>query len=171
VLKRLFKKDKPRLWLGTVAVAPRSDWGRHFDEWGVFGKEDLDSLIRMTLENILDLPSAINAKNLSDNDYALDIVVPKFQSGDAWDVSLGDIGFPLVWRPKIEIGSRLVNLRTGKTVYTATVEVKLGWRKYFSRLLTFRGIIRFKPLFDSNDMNELLYKACMKLLHRLRKAV
>jgi hypothetical protein len=171
VFKRIFKKEKPRLWLGTVAVAPRNDLGRHLDEWSIFGRSDLDSSIRKTLENIFDLPSATNAEKPDSNDYALDIVVPKFQSGDAWGVSLGDIGFPLVWRPKLEIGSRLINLETGKTVYTATVKVKLTWRKYFARLFTLRGIIRFKPLFDSNDINQLLHEACIKLLHKLRKAV
>ena len=172
MLSRIFKKEKPKLWLGVVAVAPRSDLGRHFDEWNIFGRrEDLDTSIRKTLENIFDLPLASSVNNPESNDYSLDIVVPKFQSGDAWDVSLGDIGFPLIWRPKIEIGARLVNLKSGKTVYTTTVKAKLKWRNYFARLFTLRGIFRFKPLFDSNDMNHLLHEACISLLKKLRKAI
>lgn len=172
MLRRIFKRDKPRLWLGVVAVAPRSDWRRHLDEWNIFAqREDLDTSIRQTLENIFDLPLANGVNNPESNDYALDIVVPKFQSGDAWGVSLGDVGFPLIWRPKIEIGARLVNLKTGKTVYTTTVKAKLKWRSYFARLFTLRAFFRFKPLFDSNDMNHLLHEACITLLHKLRKAI
>ncbi len=172
MLNRIFKKEKPRLWLGVVAVAPRSDLGRHLDEWNIFAqREDLDTSIRQTLESIFDLPHASNAQDPKNNDYALDIVVPKFQSGDAWDVSLGDLGFPLIWRPKIEIGARLVNLKSGKTVYTTMVKAKLKWRSYFARLFTLRTILRFKPMFDSNDMNHLLQEACISLLHKLRKAI
>ena len=152
-------------------MAPRNDLGRHFDEWNIFyQREDLDSSIRQTLESIFDLPLANNSVDPKYNDYALDVIVPRFQSGDAWSVSFGDLGFPLIWRPKIEIGARLINMKSGKTVYTTTVKAKLKWRNYFARLLTLRAILRFKPLFDSGDMNCLLQEACLNLLHKLRKA-
>jgi hypothetical protein len=169
VLKRFFKKEKAMVYLGCVAVAPRSDIKRHLDQWAFYGREDLDSSLRLFLEEIFDLPSAKDVENPTKTDLGLDIVVPKFQSGDIWDVSLGDIGFPVAWRPKIEIGSRLYSLATGKTVHTATVKVKMPWREYFSRLFTWRALLRFKPMFDSTDMNRLLAKACMQLITKLRK--
>jgi hypothetical protein len=169
VLKGFFKKEKAKVYLGCIAVAPRSDIKRHLDQRGVLGREDLDSSLRFTLEKIFDLPDAKGVETPTDNDLGLDIVVPKFQSGDIWDVSLGDIGFPLAWRPKIEVGSRLYSLKTGKTVHTVTVLVKMSWREYFSRVFTWRAVLRFKPMFDSKDMNVLLAKACMQLLAKLRK--
>lgn len=172
MLNKIFKREKPRLWLGTVAVAPRNDVGRHFDEWSIFAyREDLDTSLRKTLESIFDFPLASGVIKPESNDYSLDIIVPKFQSGDSLGVSLVDIGFPLFWRPKLEIGARLVNLKSGKTVYTTTVKAKLRWRNYFARLFSLRGILRFSPLFDANDMNHLLYEACLALLPKLRKAI
>jgi hypothetical protein len=169
VLKRFFKKKKAKVYLGCIAVASRSDIKRHLDQWGVLGREDLGSSLRLTLEKIFDLPDVRGIETPTDNDLGLDIVVPKFQSGDIWDVFLGDIGFPLAWRPKIEIGSRLYNLESGKTVHTVTVLVKMSWCEYFSRVFTWRAVLRFKPMFDSEDMNMLLAKACMQLLAKLRK--
>lgn len=58
MLNRLFKREKTRVFLGTVAVAPRSDMKRYLEELGVFGKEDLDSSLRASLEKIFNLPDA-----------------------------------------------------------------------------------------------------------------
>jgi len=169
VLKRFFRKERHRLYLGSIVVAPRSNIKRYLDEWGVCGREDLDSSLRQSLEEIFELPPAIGALDPEDTDLVLDIVVPKFQSGDMWDVSLGVVGFPIAWRPKIKIGSRLYKLKTGETIHTATVLVKMPWKEYFSRLFTWRAFLRFKPMFDSSDMNQLLHAACLELLIKLRK--
>jgi len=170
VLKKLFRKEKPKVYLGTVAVAPRRDIKRHIDQWGEFRHEDIDTSMRATLTGIFDLPSAQNVENPKENDLVLDEMVPKFQSREALDVSLGDIDFPLIWRPKVEMASRLYSLKTGKTIHTAGIVAKLPWRDYFSRLFSWRGLFRFGPTFDANDLEQLLYRACMKLLTELRKA-
>ncbi|WP_370977852.1 hypothetical protein [Agaribacterium sp. ZY112] len=171
MLKRFFKKKKFSLYLGSLAVAPRSDFRRHFDEWSAFGKEDLDSSLRAQLIEIFELPLASTISQPTDTDLALDVVVPEFQSGDILDVALGDMGFPLAWRPKVDVAARIYKLDTGKTIHTASVTAKLGWKQYFSRLFTWRAFIRLKPMFDSSDLNLLLQRACLELLSKLRKAV
>jgi hypothetical protein len=171
VFKRFIKRTKANLYLGNLAVAPRSDFKRNLDEWALFGKEDLDSSIRQELENIFELPLASSISDPQKTDLGLDVVIPKFQSGDILDVSLGEIGFPLIWRPKIEVGARIYSLESGKTIHTATVTAKLGWKAYLSRLFSWRAFFRFKPMFDSSDMNILLQKACMELISKLRKVV
>ncbi len=171
MLSRFFKKEVPKLYLGTIAVAPRSDLKRHLDEWGVWGREDLDTSMLESLQELFELPLASEVKDPKEIDLVLDVIIPKFQSGDMWDVSLGEIGFPIAWRPKIEIGARLYRLQTKKTVYTATVLVKMSWREYFARLFTLRALFRFRPMFDSSDMRRLLYIACNKLIIKLHKAV
>lgn len=169
MLKRLFRKEKPKLYLGCIAVMPRSDIKLHIDEWGIDGREDLDSTIRESLAEIFDLPPASEAITPGKNDLGLDIVVPKFQSGDLLDVTLGEFGFFLAWRPKIEIGARLFNLKSGKTTHTTTVVVKLSWKEYLSRLFTWRALLPLKPMFDSTDINNLLHRACLELLSKLKK--
>lgn len=170
MLGKLFKKDKPKLYLGSVVVAPRKDIGRHFDQWGALtGYDDIDSSLSKSLKDFFNLPIVSDVSKVSPNDLALDIVIPNFQSGDCVEVMLGDFRFPIVWRPKIEIACRLYRVSNGKTQYVSTETVKMPWKSYFSRLVSWRGIFRHKPLFDSSDMELLMYRACGKILGKLSK--
>ncbi len=130
----------------------------------MFKNEDLDSSLRHSLKEIFSLPSAQNIEDPKNTDLVLDVVVPKFQSGDALDLSLGDIGIPLMWRPKITISSRLYYLNTD------SVTEKMKFSQYIGRLFTWRAVLRFRPVFDSEDMEYLLYQACHKLLVKMQKA-
>jgi len=170
VFGKILKRDKPRVFLGTLAVAPRSDIKRHLDQWGMFKDEDLDTSLRQNLQDIFSLPPAESVKDVQNTDLVLDVVVPKFQSGDAWDLSLGEIGIPIMWRPKITISSRLYYLNTDKTKVTFSVTEKMKFRQYLGRLFTWRAVLRFRPVFDSEDMEYLLYQACHKLLLKMQKA-
>jgi len=155
----MFKKEKPRVYLGNLAVAPRTDIKKDFDQWGLLKTKDLDTEIRKSLKDIFVLPSIHEIKEPKNNDLGLDIIIPKFQAGDSLNMSLGDIDIPFMWRPKITVSSRLYNLKTEKTKAIFSVNEKMKWGEYFSRLFTFRVIFRFRPLFDSNDMEYLLNKA------------
>jgi len=170
VLNKLLKKEKPRIFLGTLAVAPRADIKRHLDQWGMFKNEDLDSGLRQSLKEIFSLPSAYEVNEPRYNDLVLDVIVPKFQSGDAWDLSFGDFGVPLMWRPKVTVSSRLYYLKSEKTKVTFSVTEKMKLSQYLSRLFTWRAAFRFRPVFDSKDMEILLYRACYKLLLKMQKA-
>ena len=170
MLNKILKKEKPRIFLGTLAVAPRADIKRHLDQWGMFKNEDLDSSLRQNLKEIFSLPSASEVGEPKSNDLVLDVVVPKFQSGDAWDLSLGDFGIPLMWRPKVTVSSRLYYLKSEKTKATFSVTEKMKFGQYISRLFTWRAFLRFRPVFDSKDMEYLLYQACHKLLLKMQKS-
>ena len=171
MLNRIFKKEKPRVYLSTLAVAPRTDIKKHMDEWAPFKHEDLDTGLRQSLKEIFSLPAAQEVKEPKESDLGLDVVIPKFQSGDAWDLTLGDFGVPLLWRPKVTVSSRLFNLKSNKTTATFSVTQKLSWRQYLRRLFTWRAMLRFRPMFDKEDMDYLLYEACHKLLLKMKKAV
>lgn len=169
MLNKIINTEKPRVFLGTLAVAPRSDIKRHLDQWGMFKSEDLDSSLRQNLKEIFSLPSADEVVEPKSNDLVLDVVVPMFQSGDAWDLSFGEIVIPLMWRPKLTVSSRLYYLKSEKTKATFSVTEKMRFGQYISRLFTWRAILRFRPVFDSKDMEYLLYQACQKLLMKMQK--
>jgi hypothetical protein len=171
VLGRFFKKEKPRIFLGVLAVAPRRDLKRHLDEWGMFGNADLDSALRESLTEIFSLAPMQSVDSPLSTDLVLDVVIPEFQSGDAWDVSMGDIGLPIFWRPKVTVASRLYYLKTKKTWATFSVTEKMKWSEYFGRVLTWRSFFRFRPMFDRKDVEYLLYQACGKLLTKMQKAI
>ena len=169
MFSKLLRKTKPNVYLGSLAVAPRADIKRHIDQWGMFETEDLDSGLRQSLKEIFSLPLAIEVKEPTNSDLGLDVIVPKFQSGDAWDLALGEIGLPLLWRPKIIVSSRLFYLKSDKTKSTFSVTQKMKWNQYFRRYFTLRAILRWRPMFDKQDMDYLLYQACHKLLLKMKK--
>jgi hypothetical protein len=170
VVKNIFKKEKPRVFLGTLAVVPRTDF-KKTDEWGVFKSEDFDSHLRERMMEVFSLPPYKEAENPTSSDLVLDVVVPKYQSGDYWDVDLGFFGFPFFWRPKVEIKSRLYYLKTNKTKKVFAVTEKLRWGSYISKLFTWRALFRYRPIFDSNDIDYLFFNACQKLLLKMKEAI
>ncbi|MCG7948710.1 MAG: hypothetical protein N0C84_20430 [Candidatus Thiodiazotropha taylori] len=170
MFKKILNREKPRVYLGALAVAPRADIKRHVDQWGMFQNEDLDTGLRQNLKEIFSLPSAKEVAAPKSNDLVLDVVIPKFQSGDAWDLTIGDLGIPLMWRPKVTVSSRLYYLKSEKTKATFSVTEKMKLGHYIGRLFTWRAIFRFRPIFDSKDMEYLLYQACYKLLQKMQKA-
>jgi hypothetical protein len=171
VLNKILRKEKPRVYLGTLAVAPREDIKRHLDQWGLFKTEDLDTKLRQSLKEIFSLPSAIEVSDPKSNDLVLDIMITKFQSGDAWDITLGEFGFPLMWRPKVTVSSRLYYLMSEKTKANFSITEKMKLNQYIIRLLTWRAILRFQPIFDTKDIEYLLYKACHRLLLKIQKEI
>jgi hypothetical protein len=171
VCGRIFKKEKPRVFLGVLAVAPRTDLKRHLDEKGVFEDANLDTALRQSLTEIFSLAPVQSVSSPLATDLVLDVVIPKFQSGDAWDVSLEEIGFPIFWRPKVTVASRLYSLTTQKTKATFSVTEKMKWGQYLSRIVSWRVFFRFRPVFDRKDIEYLLYQACGKLLVKMQKAI
>jgi len=172
VLGSLFaRKEKPRVFLGVLAVAPRTDWKRHFDEVGLLEDASLDTALRDGLTEIFSLPPVPAAPPFRATDLVLDVVIPKYQSGDAWDVSLGHMGFPVFWRPKVTVACRLYSVTTRKTKAIFSVTEKMTWAQYLSRIFTWRAYFRFRPVFDRKDMDYLLYQACGKLLEKMQKAI
>lgn len=170
MFEKLLKRKKPSVYLGTLAVAPRSDVKRNIDQWGLFQNEDLDTGMRQSLKEIFLLPSAGDVKAPTSTDLGLDVIVPKFQSGNFMDCALGDIGFPLMWRPNVTVSSRLYYLKSEKTLATFSVTEKMKWNQFIARLFTWRSLFRFRPMFDKKDMDYLLFQACHKLLLKMKKA-
>ena len=171
MFSKILKGEKPRVYLGALAVAPRTDIKRHMEQWGDFQSEDLDDSLKASLGEIFSLPSANNVEDPKNSDLGLDVVVPKFQSGDAWDLSLGEWGIPLFWRPKVMVTSRLFYLKSKKTKATFSITQKMKWGEYIRRLFTWRAFLRFSPVFNKGDMDYLLYQACHKILIKMQKAI
>lgn len=168
MFERFLKREKPRVFLGSLAVVTRTDAKRHIDQWGMLNDSNLDAPLQATLQEIFALPSANEVGSPTSTDLALDVLIPKFQSGDYWDVSLGEISIPIFWRPKITVAARLYYLTSGRTKRTFTVTQKMPWSEFLRRLLTWRAFFRLRPTFDAKDMNRLLYFACHSLLGKLR---
>jgi hypothetical protein len=171
VFNKVLKREKPRVYLGALVVVPRTDIKRHLDQWGMFQTEDPETSISQSLQEIFSLPSVQPVEEPKNNDLVLDVIVTKYQLGDAWGLSLGDYGIPLLWRPKITVSSRLYYLKSKKTKATFLVTEKMKFGKFVGRLFTWRAFLGFRPVFDSKDMEYLLYQACHKLLLKMQKSL
>jgi len=166
MFNKFLKKEKPRVFLGSLSVVPRTDF-KKIDEWGIFHKEDIDAEFRHSLKEIFSLPPASEVNVPLKTDLVLDVVISQFQSGDIWSIDI----IPVLWRPKVEIKSRLYSLKTKKTKSVFSVTEKLKWNTFFNRILSWRCLLRFRPVFDTKDMNCLLYRACHKLLLEMKNSL
>ncbi len=169
MFNKFLKKEKSNLYLGKLTVTSRTDLKRHIDQWGLIQNEELDNCLRHSLEKLFSLPLAQDAEAPNKNDLVLEILVPKFQSGDAWDIDLGVYSFPIFWRPKVTICSRIYYLKSGKTKASFLVTEKMKWLQFLDRIFSFRSLFRFRPVFDKQDMESLLYLGCLKILLKTQK--
>jgi hypothetical protein len=170
VLRRFLKREKPRVFLGDLAVAQRTDLKRHLEQEGILENENLDDALRRSLVEIFSLPSSQHVESPLPTDLVLDVQIPRFQSGEMLDVGLGDAELTIFWRPKITVTSRLYSLTTKETKATFSVTEKMKWRQFLRRLFTWRGLFRFQP-FVRADMERLLCQACVKLLADMQRAI
>ncbi len=76
MLKKLFRKEKPRIFLGNLAVAPRTGIKKHFDQWGAFESADLDSSLSMNLKSIFSLPLASEINRVRVFDVVSEPLIP-----------------------------------------------------------------------------------------------
>ena len=85
--------------------------------------------------------------------------------------ALGTSGIPIFWRPKIKLVSRLYNINHRKTVKTFSVSKSVTWREFIAKQFSLRGLFRWGPLYHNEDMEILLYQACLELIDKMRKAI
>jgi hypothetical protein len=174
VLSRLFKKEPPRIFLGTLAVVPRSDFNSAIEQWTTFNRntEDFDEGLRRSLEEIFTFPLARDVSDPKPSDLVIDVVVPDFQGGEFMLDELAlVIPFVAMWRPRVRVASRLYYLKSQKTKKKFLVTQKMGIGEYLGRAFSWRGFFRFKPLFDSKDLDHLTSVACYELLQRVKNAI
>ncbi len=164
----LKKKEKPKLFLGAIAVVPRNEFMK-VDEWGILKGESLEDSIKVKLENLFSLPHISEKENVNDQDLALEIIVSKLQGGEFTSFQTPPIDIPIFWRPKVQIKARLFYINSKKTKSTFNVLKKMSWGQYLHRVFSLRGIIRIKPLFEPVDLEPLLYSACEQLINKLAK--
>ena len=109
------------------------------------------------------------AVNIGKKDVALEVALLNIQGGEFNGLDFGIAAIPIFWRPKVSLKARLYRIESGKTVSTCSVTEKVSWKHYLLRVLSLRGIFGYKPLFDQEDMNRLLHKACSRLINHMSK--
>lgn len=167
---RFFRKRcAPRVFLGALAVAPRTDFKRFLEEGG---KEvvDLHLKLQRALAEIFVLPPAGELTAPQPTDVALDVFVTRFQAGGGLGevMELGGYVLPVVWLwiPKIELSARLYRVVTHQTIAAFRVRQRIGWRELVRRFFSGRGFV-----FEWQDLEGLLYRASDRLLAKVRREI
>jgi hypothetical protein len=83
VLKKIFKKEKPRVYLGTLAVVPRTGIKKSFDSWDLTGVVELDGKLKESLAEVFCLPPSSSRIEVLESDLVLDVLISEFQLGTA----------------------------------------------------------------------------------------
>lgn len=160
--------------MGEIYVVPRTDIKRHLENriLGEPGRaKNVSDSLYDALINVFDIPRADGLEIVEKSDLGLDIVVPHHQLGDIFGLELGGLSLAGFWRPKIDVSARVFKLHSGKTVRTETVRVKMPWREFSRRALSWRGLLGLAPMFEAPDLEKLLCEGCLELLTRLEKVI
>ena len=167
MFRNLFRKEKPRVFLGSLVIVPKGDEKRFLEGLDILQARNLDTNLLDNLKEIFILPPASQVDDPRDTDLVLDVMIPQYQSGEILDAELT----PVFWRPHITVNARLSYLKSGKIKSTLSVQEKAGWGQFINRLMSWRTLFRLRSLYDEKDMELLLYKACHTLLLRMRKTI
>jgi len=170
MFSNLFKKKPERVYIDSLVVAPRDEISK-IDEWGGFKSVDLEGSAKERLIEIFQLHHVSQRVGVEKNDLALDVVVINLQGGEFSSFQTSDFIIPILWRPKVQIRSRLYYIESNKHKASFSVTVKMPWREYLSRLFSLNGLVRYKPLFDFNDIDILLTKASLELIQKMIKSL
>lgn len=168
MLEKIFKKEKPRVYLGTLAVVPRTGIKKSFDSWDLTGIVELDGKLKESLAEIFCIPPSTSRSDVLENDLVLDVLISEFQLGTAL---FSDIPFPIFWRPKVTLVSKLSNLNSGETKKVISVTEKMPWKEFFGRLLTLQGLIGLRPSFNINDLEKLLFIGSSKVIMKIKSSI
>ena len=169
MLKKLFKKEKPTIYLGELTVAPRKDLKRIFDEWSLTQKIELGSELFELLKGMIQLPLASEVKSPNQSELAVDIAISKHQLGYL-DSLNGSFPIPIFWRPSISMTARLRSLSTDVVMDTFYVTKKMPWSEYFRSYFSLKALFQIKLPFDQEDMELLLLQASQRLIQKVQRS-
>ncbi|MEM1199356.1 MAG: hypothetical protein AAGI06_08625, partial [Pseudomonadota bacterium] len=122
LLGKIFRKEKPRVYLGTLAVVPqRYDLSAFINNTINFQKSGLDEKLQEALEELFSLPLISERTSPRAGDLAMDVFVSEYQRGGVLDMHVVELPTPLFWRPKVTVAARLYDIDKNYTKYTCTV--------------------------------------------------
>ncbi len=158
------------MFLNAIKVVPRSDFGT-VDKWMYNEYDGLEFKLLNKLVELISLPPVTAIDSPKPSDLAIDIAVPEYVTGDWGHASFGDVGFPLFFRPRIEIEARLFEIEADKTLSTFSVMQKMPWLYYFARIFTLRSYLSMRSPFEPEDFEHVLSLGLLNLIDKMRKSI
>lgn len=169
MLRSLMKREPPRVFVGSLSVAS-GNLLRHLEGLSGTPPPALDQALLVELAELLPLPKAETVDTPLATDMAFDVALQGYRSGSATDFSLGAVGLPLYWRPRVRLAARLYHLRSKKPKASFQVTQRMPWSMYLSRVLSWRVLAGLEHPARRNDLEKLLRQATERLVTRVQGA-
>jgi hypothetical protein len=163
------KREPPRVFVGGLSIAS-GNLIRHLESMGGTQPPALDRALLMNLAELLPLPKAESVDTPLETDLVLDVALQRYRSGSATDFSLGAIGVPMYWRPRVRLAARLYHLRSKHPKATFQVTQRMPWSMYLSRVLSWRVLAGLEHPARRDDLEQLLRQATDKLVTQVQGA-
>ncbi len=168
LMSKLMKQEPPRIFVGTLDVAPGRGLARRFEGLAGAVPPSLDRALQAELNELFPLPSAATVDAARPTDLAFDVTIQRYRFGSATELSLGEVDIPMYWRPKVQLAARLYLLQSRKTRAAFRITQKMPWKVYLGRVLSWRVFVGLEPLSRRSDLEHLLRQAAQRVMARLR---
>lgn len=168
MFRKLLKREPARLFLGALSITTGRNLIRHLERLPDGAPPALDRALLVELAELLPFPMAATVEAPRSTDMAFDVVLQGYRFGSATDLSLGTVGLPMYWRPKIRLAARLYHLQSNKTKTMFHVTQKMPWSGYLSRVLSWRVLMGLEYPGRRGDIEALMRQASEKLVTQLR---
>jgi len=166
---RIFQK-KPRVYLGNIDVVDRTKGATWIEKTFSPEYKDLDTKLTEFLKSIVTLPLASTNVDPKPNDFAIDLLVPNYESGDMGGINLGDIALPLFFRPRSTVRCRLYNLHSLEVVQEVSHTEVMAWPRYISTIFSLKSFVGLSAVTPKN-FEYMVGNASLKCLKQVSKAI
>ena len=169
MLRGLIKRKPARLLLGSLSIGS-GNLTRQLESLAGTPAQALDRALLISLSDLLPFPKAAVVDKPLATDMAVDVALQDHQSGSAADFSIGGVGLPLYWRPRIRLTARLYHLQSRQPKATFEITQRMPWFTYLNKVFSWRVLVGLEHPACRNDLEHLLRQASERLVTRLRNS-
>ena len=173
-LWRMLTDRKPMVYLGALVVAPRNDGKRHLEEIVAGQTGDLPEALHDAMAELFSLRSVADRPEPHADDLVLDIVITHHQAGGLEVADIMNVPIPIGWRTSLSLTGRISLIETNQPVKTYEVSEKESWSEFMkltpSSETDWRSLF-WKPPFEDERLNQLLYRATIRLFKMVKNDI
>ncbi|MEL7487270.1 MAG: hypothetical protein AAGJ87_08655 [Pseudomonadota bacterium] len=162
----MIRRSAP-VYLNTLGIVPQKDWKSAFEagRWDYDG-EPADRL-QAKLEQIFALERVSDRARNNPDALGLDIFLTEIRTGEFQSLTFSSLVLPIAWRPRIVLKARLFRLVSGETLEKFVSKQSIDWFEFGVRSLNAFGIFRDRPIYNRDEMDELVEQASVSLLESI----
>lgn len=148
------QRDKLPLFLGDLAVVPRSNFHQFLEDG--WKSSETDTTLKEWIAKSLELPLQPQHAKHKDEFLALDVLVGGYAKGACDFINIGSFGLPLIWRPYVKLNFRLREGHNKSVLGTHIVKKKMPWGEYFNNYFSTAKSFGLHRALNDDDLKHLV---------------